>query len=334
MSSIEERLAADIAAVTRAVVMTESDLREARDSVDQRIDNRQQVNRRRTVVAAAAAAVVIPILGVAALQTLGEDDKTAPPVGHPDDSSAVTADRIEGVWRRSGSTDSQERDIVQLRFGADGTFAVTETGELYSSPMLAGDYAVAGNLVTVTVRSGTAGCAGEQFVMQISQQTAMQVYFTEIGSDECAPTGKFNQWTLQRALPTTDQELLDFGPDPDARWQPATPALIQPGDWLAVGGGHVLELAPGGGYVMAAGSGEVVDSGQWAVTDARELQLISGSDSPTCEAGDRLVLGQLAYNDPGAADFMRGTTEQNTCGGAWTPADGWYRLPSRGSWAD
>ena len=42
MSSIEERLARDIAAVTGGVVVTESDLRDARDAVDERIDSRRQ----------------------------------------------------------------------------------------------------------------------------------------------------------------------------------------------------------------------------------------------------------------------------------------------------
>ena len=42
MSTIEERLARDIAAVTGGVVVTESDLRDARDAVDERIDSRRQ----------------------------------------------------------------------------------------------------------------------------------------------------------------------------------------------------------------------------------------------------------------------------------------------------
>ena len=58
MSSIEERLARDIAAVTGGVVVTESDLRDARDAVDERIESRRQRDRR-TVLAAAAAAVLV-----------------------------------------------------------------------------------------------------------------------------------------------------------------------------------------------------------------------------------------------------------------------------------
>jgi hypothetical protein len=83
MSSIEERLARDIAAVTGGVVVTESDLRNARDEVDERIDGQRQRNRRRTAIAAAAAAVLILTLGVTALQTLGGNDETAPATPGP-----------------------------------------------------------------------------------------------------------------------------------------------------------------------------------------------------------------------------------------------------------
>jgi hypothetical protein len=57
MSTIEERLARDIAAVTGEVVVTESHLREAREEVDERIGNRRRRDRSVVVAAAAAAAV-------------------------------------------------------------------------------------------------------------------------------------------------------------------------------------------------------------------------------------------------------------------------------------
>ena len=67
MSSIEERLARDIAEVSRGVVVTDSDLRDARAAVDDRIGSgRQQDHRRRRLAAAAAAAVVVLLLGLAA----------------------------------------------------------------------------------------------------------------------------------------------------------------------------------------------------------------------------------------------------------------------------
>ena len=68
MSTIEERLSRDIEAVTGGVVVTESDLRDARAEVDERIESRRQRNRRRGVAAAAAAAAVV--VGVAGWQGL------------------------------------------------------------------------------------------------------------------------------------------------------------------------------------------------------------------------------------------------------------------------
>jgi hypothetical protein len=83
MSSIEERLVRDIAAVTRGVVVTDSDLRDAQAAVAERIGNVRQQDRRRSAVAvaAAAAAVVVLLLGLAAYLTIGGDDKAAPPAG-------------------------------------------------------------------------------------------------------------------------------------------------------------------------------------------------------------------------------------------------------------
>ena len=68
MSTIEERLSRDIEAVTGEIVVTESDLRDARADVEDRIEGERQRDRRRGVVAAAAAAAVV--VGVATWQGL------------------------------------------------------------------------------------------------------------------------------------------------------------------------------------------------------------------------------------------------------------------------
>ena len=109
MSSMEERLARDIAAVTEGVVMTESDQRDAREAVVERIEGRRQRDRRRTVGAAAAAAILLPVMGIVAVQTLGGDDKSSPVVDPPtsvnDDVEAFltgtdpTPELVVGVWR-------------------------------------------------------------------------------------------------------------------------------------------------------------------------------------------------------------------------------------------
>ena len=77
MSSIEERLARDIAAVTGGVVVTESDLKDAREAVDERIDSSQR-RRRRLALGAAVAAVVVPIVAVTAVGVLGDPESATP----------------------------------------------------------------------------------------------------------------------------------------------------------------------------------------------------------------------------------------------------------------
>ena len=66
MSSIEERLQRDIAAVTQGVIVTEQHLREARSNLDDHIEIGRRRDRRRSLGLVAAAAVVVPIIGVVA----------------------------------------------------------------------------------------------------------------------------------------------------------------------------------------------------------------------------------------------------------------------------
>ena len=135
MSSIEERLERDIAAVTGGVIVTESDLRNARDEVEGRIDSASQRDRRRTVIAASAAAVVVAVAGVAVFQTLGGEDTTAPPVNPAPTAPSDTVDQdadyltgdaptpqlIHGVWRVDNGT-------TLLLFGEDGTIRFDGSG--------------------------------------------------------------------------------------------------------------------------------------------------------------------------------------------------------------
>ena len=100
MSSIEERLARDIAEVSRGVVVTDSDLRDARTAIDDRIGSgRQQDRRRSAFAAAAAAAVVVLLLGLAAYLTIGGEDKAAPPAG-PGPSPSPSIDNHAHVPHR------------------------------------------------------------------------------------------------------------------------------------------------------------------------------------------------------------------------------------------
>ena len=343
MSSIEERLARDIAAVTGAVVVTESDLRDARNAVDERIDRKGQRDRRRTIVAAAAAAVLIPVLGVTAFQFLGGDDKSAPPANpgpttDPDadflTGRAPTPELLEGVWRLDGGTSL-------LRFRTDGNVSLDSLGRLYADSVV-GTYTIEGDVITVDitgVKNGPAGCVVPQdLAMRASQPEAglLHVVHTQPVTGTCL-SDQGERWVLQQVLPTNNEGMagLDFSGDD---FQPlANPSALN-GDWMAQGGGHVLELtsvpsaAPNGGvYYVAAASGDVVDHGRWTLGASRsQLRLVSSSHSPTCDQGDRLVLGELRYSDSHPAAAFRGTVEQNTCHGGWTP-EVWILLPHIGS---
>ena len=340
MSSIEERLARDIAAVTGGVVMTDSDLRDARSAVDERIDARRQRSRR-VVVGAVAAAVLVPVLAFVAVQTLGSDDNTAPPVAPVPPSqtaevgdltdaeeafltgAAPTPDLVEGVWRVDNGT-------RLLRFTADGAVETDDAGRLFSDPGVIGTYEIADGVISMTVDGGPASCAGQTLVMHASlpEPGLLRYVLTKPGTGNCA-SGAVRRFTLEQVLPSSRSVTgLDFGADPG--WGPLPGPYELPGVWLAQGGGHLLEMTADGDYYVVTAPSETVDHGQWTLGDDRSrLNLVSAGDSPTCAEGDRLVLTGLELVDPGTSS-IRGTVEQNTCGGAWTPTS-WILLPHEGS---
>ena len=70
----------------------------------------------------------------------------------------------------------------------------------------------------------------------------------------------------------------------------------------------------------------MADRGRWTFdSPASRLSLVSAGDSPTCDQGDRLVLGAVEHLYTGTT-MMRATVEQNICGGAWASHD-WILLP-------
>jgi hypothetical protein len=342
MSSMEERLARDIAAVTGSVVVTESDLRDARNAVEGRIDSQRQRDRRRFLVASAAA-VVIPILGVVAFLAFGESEQTAQPVSpaptgpaepSPDadeeflTGSAPTPEVLEGVWRVDNAT-------TQLRFTLDGAVVFDDGARLFSDPGAFGTYAIAGDVITISVDGGSAGCAGQAIAMRasVAEPGVVHLVYTQPGTGGCAPERDFEKATGQaaweRVLPASGM-YAEYLPseDPDAAWEPSAGTTALHGIWWPEGGGDVLELSPDGTYHVATGSGEVVDRGRWALGDSRsQLSLVSADDSPTCTQGDRLVIGGLEHFKPGTI-AMRGSVEQNTCAGAWAH-EVWLLVPNK-----
>lgn len=333
MSSIEERLQRDIAAVTEGVVVTEQDMRDARVEVEDRIEIGKQRDRRRNVGAILAAAVVVPIIGALAFQNIGGDDEAVAPATPPTDEptgyssewlgSEPTLELIKGVWRVDDSS-------ILVWFRADGSVHFDDAGSLFSTPMSAGTYALAGDqIVITTTAAGGDGerCAGTETTVQagIAGRGSMTVVNVGPTSESCSLLSSDGRWNLHQTLPTTHEYMRTFRPLAEDDFAPLTRTDLLYGDWVAVGGDAILEMTPDGAYVVAAESGDVVDRGSWTVTD-RRLQLVSSADSPSCGAGDRFVLGPLTHSDPGDSEFIRGRIVEQTCGGAWA-RDAWYLLP-------
>lgn len=347
MSTIEERLLRDIAAVTRGVVVTEQNLRDAREELDERIEEKQRRNRRRTVAAIVAAAVVIPVVGYAVVRTIDDQTASPPPAKTPEKSlddqflsgSAPTADELNGLWR-------VDNGGMSMLFSANGGVRFDDGGKLYADPAGVGDYVLDGDLITITVTAGRAGCAGQTIVLRASQGQPGQLRTVEEkpGTGNCAPNHGMADlaempsppsadWgALEQVLPANSEAFvnLSYSTQPGGEWQPAQADQLY-GDWAAedqpAGGGFVLEIAPDGSYTVAGGTGDPVDSGSWSLTGG-DLALTSEAGS-TCEAGDRLVLGGVQTWESGSR-VMRGTVKQNPCAVPWSQ-DAWVLIPNNGN---
>ncbi len=330
MSSIEDRLVRDIAAVTGGVVVTDSDLRAARDAVHERVDDRRRRNRSRTLIGAAAVAVLVVLLGAAALQTIGGEGRTAPPAS-PDPTttedphadflvgSAPTPELLRGIWRLDNGG-------ILMRFAPPDLVSFDDSGRLFEGPAVQGRYAIDGDLITVTVDGGPAGCGGQQLAMRASLPGpgSMRLVHTQPGTGNCAQR-QDDTWVMEQVLPPgpafTDLALSN---EPGAVWTPLADKERLHGSWFAEGREWVLELAPNGQYHLAGTAGEQVDYGAWELRGS-QLTLTSWPDSVQCEASDELVLGALEQFNLGST-VVRSTVRKNSCRAAWADAT-WIRIP-------
>jgi hypothetical protein len=332
MSSVEERLARDIAAVTGRIVMTEPDLREAREEVDRRIDGQRQRDRRRVVLVATAAATAA-VVGLVGWQWIRGDDQTPTPAGPvPSPTSpptlstadaafltgtAPTQQLLNGVWREDNPDGVR---FLLVSFTVDGEVRFDDSGRLLGDgAAVIGSYELADDLVTVHVENGKAECDGQSFAMRaaLPQSGRLRLLHTQPGTGNCSAALN-ERWELEQVLPT-NEDLKGLKVPNGGAWAPPENLDVLRGTWMAEGGGHVLELTPEGTYAVADDSGDVVDRGLWSLGDGRSsLSLVSGADSPTCSAGARLVLAEPqvfdAYQDHPALKF---TQQRNDCGGAW-----------------
>jgi hypothetical protein len=306
--------------------MTQSDLQEARTPSTPETDRRRGRNR---YLGAAVALVLLAVAGgVTAYQVLGDDDPSSSsdkPEQVPDPDANFLSGRapngalVQGIWR-------VDNDHRVLAFHADGTFAYTEQGNVFTAPSSTGTWALAGDEITITTTSTTkAGCIGDFFTVRASLPATGSMHFVHSAASpgDCSPMVP-RQWVLEQLLPS--EFFKDFVVSTERGWDPltATPRDLQ-GFWLAeAGAGFAIELGPKGEYVVAGGGGEPVDHGEWSFGD-QELVLTSGSNSPTCDQGDRMAITGMETVNPGTP-AIRGTVSQNTCQAPWTSA-AWFLIP-------
>ena len=306
--------------------MTQSDLQEARTPSSSQPDRRR--GRNRYLGAAVALAVLAVVGGVTAYQVLGDDEPSSSgekPEQKLDPDATFLSGRapsgalVQGVWR-------VDNDHRILAFHADGTFGYTEHGHAFTAPSMTGTWALAGDEITLTTTSTTeAGCIGDFFSVRASLPAtgSMHLVQSDASPGNCSPM-RPRQWVLEQLLP--NEFYKDFVMSTERGWDPLTakPRDLQ-GFWLAeAGAGFAIELGPKGEYVVVGNDGEPVDHGEWSLGD-RELVLTSGSDSPSCQQGDRMAISGMQIVNPGTAG-IRGTVSRNDCDAAWT-APAWFLIP-------
>jgi hypothetical protein len=330
VSSIEERLAQNIQAVTGGVAVTESDLRNARSDLDERIERDQSKHRDRLVIVAVAAVAVLA-LALVAVRALYSSDSTVQPandgpgVVEPYQDFLVgrsaTAEDVPGVWRLSND--------ALLRFSAPNQVSIDQHGRMFGNPDIQGTYQVADGRITIDVTNSGGGCAGQSLQLRASipASDVMRVVDSQSDSGGCF-LGLGPTWELDHVTTTAPfMGMLDsYSARSDWSPLPATTTLV--GSWLSEGGRYYLELARNGQYYVANDSADVIDRGQWSRQGDR-LTLTSSAESSACQQGDRLALSNLASITPGTL-VIRSTVDENGCGAPWAD-QGWILIPYPGS---
>lgn len=317
MSSIEERLARDIEAVTGGVVVTQADVEQARERVEDRIERTGRDRRRWVALAAAAAAAAVVGAGTVAL-TSGPDPEQTPAGPGPEKVDALSDGSVQGVWR-------VDNGVTLVRFGSDGSVAIDTRGQI-TTPEIAGSYTLDGDRVVMDLDEGRqAGCTGE-VVLGASVAGPGKVQMTPL---EPVPGGcgfeQAGQWVLEHLLPTR-RGYTDFGPPVTGDYGPLRREVL-PGFWMVVGGGTGLQLDAAGTYTTLDDSGEVIEEGRWRLEDD-EVMLIN-------PRGCRVGISDVEHIDPGT-DMLRGELTEYTCETDWVTGDGgdtmaWFKVPDRTS---
>ena len=327
MTSIEDRLARDIRAVTDGVVVTEADLESAREALDDRLDTRRQRDRRWVL---AAAAVAIPALGYGAFTAWDDyprsDGETQPASADPVDDflsgPAPTPGDLEGLWQVEDGT-------ILVRFSAPDVVALDDTGRVLSDPAVTGTYAIEGDMLTVRVGQDSRNCAGQTFVMRSALPEAGSLLLAQTSAGEGSCNAEEDELlVVQQVLPTS-AAMTGVSAPVNAGWQPPADEEALQGVWMAVGGGHVVEMDPGGVYYVADESGEPFERGTWSLKGDR-LVFVAATSGSGCSRGDRVVLDDLEHVVDPATEFLRAGAIGSSCSSTWAVHE-WVWLPHEDS---
>jgi hypothetical protein len=269
--------------------------------------------------------VVVGGVGIGAYQSLGGTDQEVTPAGSGPTvdvfedflkGAAPTPELLNGFWR-------VDNGKVMVRFQPNGTVQFSDQGTVISDPVTIGTYSIDGNTIAVTTTDAPR-CVSSEFSMRaaLPESSLVNVVLSDPLFGTCDPLA--TTMALEHVLPDKGR-YADFTSSDIRGWRPVADKNVLLGDWMAeAGGGYLLEIAKDGTYYVADDSAEVVDNGRWRFRGSG-LELFSRTESPQCEEGDFLVLGNLEYSNPGTT-LLRGTVDQNDCGGGWTPAS-WIRIP-------
>ena len=322
MSSIEERLARDIAAVTGGVVVTDSDLRDARKGIDDRIGSgtaatagarrrgrrgrrrRPRPGRRRVPDARRGRQ------GGASRQGRGrrQPDRRQP-------RRLPHRRRTDGRAPPRGLAAGQRQGADALRPSRPGVLRPRRPA--LRQPRRPGPVRLDGDTIRITVDGGPDGCGGRQIAhagRPSPKKGSSTSSLPEPGEGACAGL-QDERLVMERMLPRA-RATVDYLASKERGWQ----ALTDTAAWSGRGSPKAVATcwsSTAATYHVATGTGEQVDYGEWAL-ERGKLTLTSWPDSVDCSTSDILVMGGLEFDESGTT-AIRSDVQRNDCGGDWTP---------------
>lgn len=326
MNSIEQQLERDISMVKEGVVVTPSDLDRARIAIDGRIATSSRHSLYRVGVAVAAVAAVA-VVGVGVVEALRPQGSTVPAGPQPTvtdeyeeflTGTAPTSALINGFWRVDSGT-------VSILFSENGSVQLDDAGQVLSSSRMTGVFAIDGSVISIDWNDGSP-CSDKPLEMRASMPTQGTLHVVAVSppSGKCSPFGPYRT-TFEHVLPTA-RGLANMVLSTASGWEPLRDASALPGDWMAEGGGFVLEINPDGRYFVLDNSSAIVDAGDWSLQGSA-LSLTSAGTWTDCGEGDVLSFGSVEQTQEPGALLMRGDVLRNDCGGKWTP-EAWILIPN------